>query len=179
MTSWEELSTADLGEVLAWAESQPWVRAMAECRQDAEWHAEGDVWTHTKLVCRQLPGLDEWPSLTRAEQTLLIFTALFHDSGKPQTSSLDPETGRIRSPKHAIKGEHLARGVLRELECDVLTREAIAQLVRYHGRPAFLLDKPSPSHEVISLSWLVSNRLLYLFSLADTRGRQTETMTRP
>jgi predicted kinase len=179
MTSWEELSLADIDEVLAWAEAQPWARAMAECQQDAEWHSEGDVWTHTKMVCRQLPQLDEWPSLNRSEQTVLLFTALFHDSGKPLTSRLDPETGRIQSPKHAIKGEHLARGVLRDLECDLRTRESIAQLVRYHGRPAFLLDKPSPNHEVISLSWLISNRLLYQFALADTRGRQTEAMTRP
>jgi predicted kinase len=32
---------------------------------------------------------------------------------------------------------------------------------------------------VVSLSWRVSNRLLYLFALADTRGRTTESMDRP
>lgn len=179
MTSWEELSLADIDEVLAWAEAQPWARAMADCQQDAEWHSEGDVWTHTKMVCRQLPQLNEWPSLNRSEQTLLIFTALFHDAGKPQTSHLDPETGRIQSPKHAIKGEHIARSILRDWDCDVRTREEIARLVRFHGRPAFLLEKSLPNHEVISLSWLVSNKLLFLFALADTRGRTTEAMNRP
>ena len=79
--------------------------------------------------------LDEWESLSQHEQTVLIFTALFHDAGKPQTSRLDPDTGRIQSPKHAIKGEHFARHVLRELDGDIPTREAITQLVRYHGRP--------------------------------------------
>jgi predicted kinase len=110
---------------------------------------------------------------------LLIFTALFHDAGKPQTTRLDPVTGRIQSPKHAIKGEHRARHVLRDLDCDLTTREEISQLVRYHGRPAFLLERSSPQHEVISLSWLVSNKLLYLFALADTRGRATSSMSRP
>ena len=95
------------------------------------------------------------------------------------TSQVDPVTGRITSPKHAIKGEHLARSVLRDLGCDFTTREEIARLVRFHGRPAFLLEKPEPTHEVISLSWLVSNRLLYLFALADTRGRTTAEMGRP
>ena len=113
------------------------------------------------------------------ERTVLIFTALFHDSGKPLTSQVDPATGRITSPKHAIKGEHLARSVLRDLGCDLATREEIARLVRFHGRPAFLLEKPDPAHEVVSLSWLVSNRLLYLFALADTRGRTTAEMGRP
>jgi hypothetical protein len=59
------------------------------------------------------------------------------------------------------------------------TREEIARLVRYHGRPAFLLERDEPTHEVVRLSWLVSNRLLYLFALADTRGRDTDSMSRP
>jgi predicted kinase len=69
--------------------------------------------------------------------------------------------------------------VLRELECDLATREEIAALVRFHGRPPFLLEKENPEHEVITLSWQVNNRLLYLFALADTRGRQAKEMTRP
>ena len=177
--NWQELKQASLDDILGWAETQPWCRAMAACDQDAEWHSEGDVWTHTKMVCQQLAQLDAWPTLTSAEQTVLIFTALLHDAAKPLTSEVDPETGRITSPKHAVKGEHLARGVLRNLGCDLATREQIARLVRYHGRPAFLLERAEPTHEVVRLSWLVSNHLLYLFALADTRGRDTDSMTRP
>jgi predicted kinase len=59
------------------------------------------------------------------------------------------------------------------------TREEIVSLVRYHGRPPYLLEKQNPEREVISLSWLVNNRLLYLFALADTRGRHTTEMARP
>jgi predicted kinase len=177
--NWHELSRASLADVVAWAGDQPWGRAMADCRQDAAWHSEGDVWTHTQMVCDRLPELEGWASLTPQERTVLIFTALFHDSGKPLTSRVDPISGRITSPKHAVKGEHLARSVLRDLGCDLATREEIARLVRSHGRPAFLLEKPDPSHEVVSLSWLVSNKLLYLFALADTRGRTTAEMGRP
>jgi predicted kinase len=65
------------------------------------------------------------------------------------------------------------------LQCNLTTREEIARLVRFHGRPAFLLEKPNAGHEVISLSWLVINKLLYLFALADTRGRTTDEMGRP
>jgi predicted kinase len=106
-------------------------------------------------------------------------SALFHDSGKPLTSVVDPVSGRITSPKHAVRGEHLCRSVLRDLECDLASREEIARLVRFHGRPPFLLEKPDPAREVVSLSRLVSNRLLYLFALADTRGRKTAEMGRP
>ena len=177
--TWEQLRKASRGHILAWAEDQPWSQAMARCQQDEGWHSEGDVWSHTKMVCAELPLLDEWNSLTPHEQTVLIFTALFHDSGKPLTSQVDEITGRITSPKHAVKGEHLARAVLRDLGCDLTAREEIARSVRFHGRPAFLLEKPDPSLEVVSLSWLVSNRLLYLFALADTRGRTTAEMGRP
>jgi len=177
--NWEQLRQASLDDITAWAERQPWCRAMADCAQDAEWHTEGDVWTHTKLVLRQLHELEEWPSLTPHNQTVLIFTALFHDMAKPLTTETDSETGRVRSPKHAVKGEQVARAVLRDLGCDLATREEIARLVRYHGRPAFLLERVEPTHEVVRLSWLVCNRLLYLFALADTRGRDTDSMTRP
>lgn len=152
---------------------------MAACQQDAQWHAEGDVWTHTRMVCAELERLADWPSLDRPAQLKLLFTALFHDAGKPATTVLDPDTGRTRSPKHALVGTEIARRVLRELECDLVTREEIAALVRFHGRPPFLLEKEKPEHEVISLSWQVNNRLLYLFALADTRGRQAKEMTRP
>ena len=177
--NWAELSNSTLDDILAWAGDQPWARAMAECRQDAGWHAEGDVWTHTQMVCAELTRLDEWPALSLHDRLVLIFTALFHDAAKPLTSQIDPETGRVTSPKHAVKGEQLARSVLRDLECDLETREEIARLVRYHGRPAFLLERADPNHEVVSLSWLVSHRLLYLFAVADTRGRQTASMSRP
>jgi predicted kinase len=43
----------------------------------------------------------------------------------------------------------------------------------------FLLERAEPTHELVRLSWLVNNRLLYLFALADTRGRDTDSMTRP
>lgn len=179
MNAWEEIQIATNGEILAWAESQRWARAMAACPQDALWHAEGDVWTHTRLVAEQLEMLPEWPDLSRAEQLTLLFTALFHDAGKPATTQPDPETGRLRSPKHSLRGMEIARSELRELGCGLEQREEIASLVRYHGRPAFVLEKEDPAREVISLSWLANQRLLYSFALADTRGRATREQSRP
>ncbi len=177
--NWQQLNQGSIRDILAWAEVQPWCQAMADCVQDAQWHSEGDVWTHTQMVVGQLVELAEWPSLTSREQSILIFTALFHDVAKPLTTEVDAETGRVRSPKHAVKGEQVARAVLRDLHCDLSTREEIARLVRYHGRPAFLLEREEPAHEVVRLSWLVNNRLLYLFAIADTRGRDTDSMSRP
>jgi predicted kinase len=178
MKDWTEIECASTTEILTWAQAQPWAQAMGECQQDAEWHAEGDVWTHTLMVVAEIERLSEWPSLDRKSQLALLFTALFHDSGKPSTTHVDPDTGRTRSPKHAMASMKIGRGALRDLGCGLGLREEIAGLVRYHGRPPYLLEKSDPAHELIKLSWLVSHRLLYLFALADTRGRQTRDTSR-
>jgi len=177
--TWTDIKLANNSQILEWAETQPWAREMATCQQDAQWHAEGDVWTHTKMVCSELERLAEWPALDRTSRIELLFTGLLHDSGKPVTTAVDPETSRTRSPKHALAGAEIARRVLRELDCDLATREKIVALVRFHGRPPYLLEKDKPEQEVISLSWLVNNQLLYLFALADTRGRRATEMSRP
>ncbi len=179
MKTWDEIKHASTAQLLAWAEGQPWARDMAACPQDARWHAEGDVWTHTRMVVTELERLAEWPALDADSQVRLLFTALFHDAGKPATTQTDPTTGRTHSPKHALVGVAIARKVLRDLGCPLDIREEIAGLVRYHGRPPYLLENADAAHEVISLSWLVNHRLLYLIALADTRGRDTREMTRP
>jgi predicted kinase len=110
---------------------------------------------------------------------VLLFTALFHDAGKPATTHFDAESGHTRSPRHAQIGAEIARRVLRDLGCELTLREEIVSLVRYHGRPPYLLEKGQPEREVITLSWLANNRLLYLFALADYRGRECRSSTRP
>jgi hypothetical protein len=179
MNDWNDLKSASTDQILAWAETQPWAKAMAGCPQDASWHAEGDVWTHTRMVVAELERLPEWPSFDRETQLKLLFTALFHDAGKPHTTVTDPATGRTHSPKHALVGMEIGRRELREWGCSLGVREEIAALVRYHGRPPYLLEKSDPARELISLSWLVNHRLLYLFALADTRGRRSHETNRP
>jgi len=178
MKSWTEASTASREELLAWAEAQPWADAMRICAQDADWHAEGDVWTHTRMVWDEVGRLEDVSRFTPAQRRALDFTALWHDAGKPATTAPDPETGRLRSPKHSLVGARLARSLLRDWGCDLPTREAIANLVRYHGRPPYLLEREKPEHEVIRLSWFLDHRLLHAFALADTRGRTTRDTAR-
>ena len=173
--SWNELSQQSDQDILAWAANQPWAVTMADCQQDPGWHAEGDVWTHTLMVCDQLFQLPVWPELSRDTQLKLLLTAIFHDSGKPATTYLDEETGRIRSPKHAQHGMRIARRCLIELGCDVETRESICHLILFHGRPPYLAKQAKPAFELIKLSTYVDHRLLYLFAIADTRGRICES----
>jgi putative nucleotidyltransferase with HDIG domain len=178
MKTWADMLKAEDAEILNWAAVQPWAEPMRRCMQDAEWHAEGDVWTHTGMVFEQVMRLTEYASLSRVEQVTLLFVALLHDAGKPATTVLDAETGRTRSPKHSLVGAAMAREILRDLKCDLVKREHIVNLVRYHGRPPYLLEAREPEYDVIRLSCLLSNRLLYLFALADTRGRHARETSR-
>lgn len=178
MKTWGDFLKGADSEILNWAAAEPWSEPMRECIQDAAWHAEGDVWTHTGMVFDQVGRLSEYVHLSRVEQVILLFVALLHDAGKPNTTILDPETGHTRSPKHSVVGAGMAREILRGLDCDLETREHIVNLVRYHGRPPYLLEARDPEREVVRLSSLLSNRLLYLFALADTRGRHAKEFSR-
>ena len=179
MKSWADVLKAGDSAIFEWAAQQPWSEPMRQCMQDAQWHAEGDVWTHTGMVYDQVRLLSDYRELSRLEQIMLLFVALLHDAGKPATTVIDPETGHTRSPKHSIVGAAMARQILRGIGCDLSTREHIVNLVRYHGRPPYLLESRDPERSVIQLSDLLSNHLLYLFALADTRGRHAEEMSRP
>ena len=171
--NWNDLVLSTDAQIMEWAGRQPWVAPMAECMQDPTWHAEGDVWTHTKMVVDELFKLDDWATLSRDDQLKLLLTALLHDSGKPATTLKNPETGRIRSPKHSQVGMRIARRQLIDLECDVKTRESICGLIRYHGWPPYLPNSKKPARDLIKLSAFVDHRLLYRFALADWRGRTT------
>ena len=93
MNTWREIAGATNGQILAWAEAQPWAREMSACQQDSQWHAEGDVWTHTRMVCAEVERLAEWPSLDRPAQLQLLFTALFHLSSSNCGCHLSPVAG--------------------------------------------------------------------------------------
>ena len=58
--------------------------------QNPQYHGEGDVYTHTDLVCREVTNLQEWGELTGKEQELLFLAAAFHDIGKPSCTKQPP-----------------------------------------------------------------------------------------
>ena len=106
-----------------------------------------------------------------------------YDLFKQWTMGKRPVLEAMLADRFILFGEWLyarhSQRALRDLGCDLVVREEIANLVRDHGRPAHLLEKSDPAHELISLSWLVNHRLLYLLALADTRGRRTVEQARP
>lgn len=154
---------------------------MQKTPQNPAWHAEGDVWAHTKMVCEALCGLSEFTSLPDDERNVLALSALLHDAGKPMATR--EENGELVSPGHALKGANLVRALLwREagLSGDKewqAFRESVCLLIRYHTQPAHILDNKDPDRRARKIA--ENSRLAKFFTLknlcllaeADERGR--------
>jgi predicted kinase len=167
-----------VGEPVAWElmkEKFDWFSDMIGVPQDRQWHAEGDVYTHTKMVVEALIALDTYQTLSTTKKHILFASALFHDIEKRSTTKEENIDGvlRITSAKHAKFGESTVREILyRDIPTPFIIREQIAKLVRLHGLPLFSLQKRDPTKEVIKASLMVDTSLLYLLAKADVLGRE-------
>ncbi len=116
-----------------WLAGFPELAALVGCAQNPKWHPEGDVWTHTKAVCREaaLAVNACEPALSEDERVAVMFAALAHDFGKPETSFVD-ENGEIRSHGHAKAGAPLARAFMERMRAPLKTTEMVDNLVYDH-----------------------------------------------
>ena len=155
------------------AEEYPELCALKNIPQNPEYHGEGDVYSHTRMVCERLTAFSEWQELPAGDQELLFLAAAFHDIGKEICTR--QEDGNWVSPKHAIVGEKVFRRlVYREAERFGLSfdqREAAAKLIRYHGLPVWFLKKTRVEYELLKAAESIPLSLLYLLSRADVEGR--------
>ncbi len=104
------------------AEVLPEVAAMKGCAQPPQFHPEGDVFVHTRLMLKLLPNDCSLP---------LVFSVLFHDIGKPPTSAVD-ENGRIRFNGHDRVGAEMTEAVMQRLRFSRAEIEATVEAVRQH-----------------------------------------------
>lgn len=81
--------------------------------QEPEWHPEGDVWTHTGLVCDEAAQIAKRDGLSQEDTVVLMFAALCHDLGKATTTVLTD--GRIKSPGHAEAGVEPAQSLMQRI----------------------------------------------------------------
>lgn len=100
----------------------PEVEAMKGCEQPPQFHPEGDVFKHTRIMLDLLPKEASLP---------LVFSVLFHDIGKPPTSSLD-ENGRIRFNGHDRIGAEMTEAVMQRLRFSRAEIDATVEAVRQH-----------------------------------------------
>jgi poly(A) polymerase len=90
--------------------------------QPEQFHPEGDVFHHTRLMLQFLPEEVSVP---------LVFAVLLHDVAKPVTATVD-ETGRIRFSGHDRAGAEMAEEIMRRLRFSGAETEATVEMVRQH-----------------------------------------------
>lgn len=175
--NWERIEASGLA---------PFINQMKITMQNPIWHREGDVWTHTCMICEKLTASEEYRRLERRRQEELFLAALLHDIGKIPCTHL--EEGAWTSPNHTAVGSRMARELLwqeygfcgtKELQ---EFRETICTLIRYHAIPLHILDQINPEHRIIRVASdgeLVPDftiELLCLLAKADVCGRISDSL---
>jgi poly(A) polymerase len=100
----------------------PEVAALKGCEQPPEFHPEGDVYVHTRIMLEMLPAHASLP---------LVLGVIFHDIGKPPTFQRD-ETGRIRFNGHETVSAEMTQKIMTRLRFSNAEIDATDALVRNH-----------------------------------------------
>ncbi len=147
---------------------------LAATPQDATWHAEGDVWLHTRMALEALVALPAYAAATPAARALLFAAVLLHDVGKPATTRVDAD-GRITSRGHSAHGERLVRAALYQAGAPFALREHLCALVRSHQVPFFGVElaPAEAARRAIRLALVTRNDWLATVAAADALGRRT------
>ena len=100
----------------------PEIETMKGCEQPEQFHPEGDVFKHTRLMLQLLPEKVSVP---------LVFSVILHDVAKPVTSIVD-ETGRIRFNGHDRIGAEMTEQIMERLRFSRAEIDATVEMVRQH-----------------------------------------------
>jgi len=97
----------------------PEIMVLQGCEQPPQWHPEGDVFVHTRLML----------SLLAADASLpLLLSVLLHDIANPATQTRD-EDGRIRFSGHAEQGAIMTESILKRFRYpNALIEEVVARV---------------------------------------------------
>ena len=99
----------------------PDIAALHGVEQPPNYHPEGDVYQHVRLMLSKIekPDLD------------LALGVLLHDVGKKPTSKVD-ENGRIRFNEHESVGARMAEEIMTGLRYDNKTIQTVREMVQHH-----------------------------------------------
>lgn len=100
----------------------PEMEQLKGCDQPADFHPEGDVFVHTRLMLSLLPEKVSLP---------LVLSVLFHDLGKPATRVVD-ETGRVRFNGHEGVSAEISLRIMQRLRFSNEVIDAVLPAVRLH-----------------------------------------------
>jgi tRNA nucleotidyltransferase (CCA-adding enzyme) len=158
----------------------PEINALIDVLQDKEWHPEGDVFIHTRLVADRARELID--DLPYPKQVTVMLAAIAHDFGKPATTEF--LEGRLRSRGHEDAGVAPTTTFLDRLRIHTLdgydVRAQVIALVRDHLKPGDFFKKRDEVGDGAfrRLARKCELDLLYRVAKADTLGRNTEDLPR-
>jgi poly(A) polymerase len=102
----------------------PEIGAMKGVEQPPQYHPEGDVWIHTRMMLEGLPA---------GTSATLAWGVLLHDVGKPPTVQSAEQTGdRIRFNNHVEVGVRMAEAICKRLRFSNEDTGQILALVANH-----------------------------------------------
>jgi predicted kinase len=160
---------------VAWDELDerfPWIQEMRGAVQDPIWHAEGDVWIHTRMVCEELAASQRWRDMNAFDNLACWLGALLHDVAKPYSTQFEGK--RIRSRHHSPRGAIHARGLLWEAGASTHLREEVCGIIRHHQLPVHAMGKDLSEQRVLAASLRCKMSNLAMVAIADIRGRVSE-----
>ena len=129
---------------VGWVRYYPELERLIGCKQDPEWHPEGDVWNHTLCCLDAFAAERDVRRETEDENLVVGLAVLCHDFGKPACTMYDPVRKRIRSLGHDEEGVAPTLSFLRRLTNEERLLKEVPPLVRLHMRPfAMWRDKSS------------------------------------
>ena len=156
------------------AEQFEWIRAMQGVSQNPAHHAEGDVYTHVRMVCEELVQFEGWRTLDAEAREELFAAALLHDVSKSECWRVDGD-GQISTRGHSSKGAIRAREILWRTGVPRVRRERVCALVRHHMLPFHLLKSDGAEREAMAVAERISWEHLAIHAIADGRGRISPT----
>ncbi len=154
-----------------------WIRNLRGCDQGTVHHAEGDVWTHTRMVCEALASLPAWRVLDEEQRRVLFAAALLHDVAKPACRR-EETGGHVGFPNHARRGAIMARVILWRMGVPFALREQVCALVRHHLKPCYLIERSDARLLALEASQTARCDWLALLAEADARGRICQDLDR-
>ena len=158
----------------------PELNALIDVPQDPEWHPEGDVFIHTRLVADRARELID--DLPYAKRITVMLAAIAHDFGKPATTEF--VEGRLRSRGHEEAGVEPAASFLNRLNIHTLdgydVRAQVIALVRDHLKPGEFFKKQAEVGDGAfrRLARKCELDLLYRVAKADSLGRNADHVPR-
>lgn len=139
----------------------PEILALKGTPQPRQYHQEGDVFDHTVKALGTLPP---------DSPLFLVWSVLFHDSGKPMTLGYEERDGEqiITTHDHARVSASIAKAVLRRLKFPRTEIETVYWLIAHHMSLA-RIDQMRPSRRE---AYVLDPRFPWLLELlkADASG---------